>query len=255
MQASLEKAVRWITQQQTILCPDQLPIASNPFSDHSVDFVVNYSGNKRLGFVYQALCKQLFEQSEQYQVVAEEIQLIANRRTLGAIDFIVQHQSNYQHWEVAIKFYLLHDDHWYGPDSRDRLDLKLNHMLNHQLAMSATDTFKQQYPYISNITSHLFMQGRLYINPFEQNSLPQHCLGHRINQHSITGFWCYQHQWKQITEPLYRLDKINWIAGNVGQAERYILPNNPLQYTVHCQDQTGQFWMIVPDNWPQIKQP
>ena len=48
-----------------------------------------------------------------------------------------------EHWEVAVKFYLQHSRHekwssWIGPGQRDRLDLKLGRMIDHQLPLSKT---------------------------------------------------------------------------------------------------------------------
>jgi hypothetical protein len=47
-----------------------------------------------------------------------------------------------EHWEVAVKFYLLLGDRetwqcWVGPNQRDRLDKKVNRMRDHQLTLSA----------------------------------------------------------------------------------------------------------------------
>lgn len=159
-----------------------------------------YQGNKRLGFLYQHLCSTLFQNTNTIDFIEEELQLKDHQRTLGAIDFMLRNtaESSYQHWEVAIKFYLLCDGLWYGPNAKDRLDKKLSHMLNHQLKMSSNEAFLATHPQYRNCSEHLLMQGRLYINPFLDQVIPQECLGYRLNAQVITGYWCFAHQWPQI---------------------------------------------------------
>ncbi|HDY7700384.1 DUF1853 family protein [Vibrio vulnificus] len=208
-----------------------------------------YQGNKRLGFLYQHLCSTLFQNTNTIDFIEEELQLKDHQRTLGAIDFMLRNtaESSYQHWEVAIKFYLLCDGLWYGPNAKDRLDKKLSHMLNHQLKMSSNEAFLATHPQYRNCSEHLLMQGRLYINPFLDQVIPQECLGYRLNAQVITGYWCFAHQWPQIPEPLYALEKHDWAVGT----REFDTPiQEPQDRFVHAQSKSGQFWFIVPDNWP-----
>lgn len=170
---------QWIAKTPPLLTPDGDILASNPFHCEYQIMPIDYHGNSRLGFWYQHLCLEHFQSHPNYQLIAEEVQLNHDGRTLGAIDFIVElfHQhtlkNTFEHWEVAIKFYLLFDGLWFGPNSKDRLDLKLSHMLQHQLPMSQHPNFKQQFPSLANIKPKLFMQGRLYTNPFIQQEIPE----------------------------------------------------------------------------------
>jgi hypothetical protein len=220
------------------------PFASIPPPQHLV-----YKGNLRLGFLYQHLCKALFKASGHYQNIDEEIILNEQGRTLGAIDFILEDKKTkqHQHWEVAIKFYLLHHGQWYGPNAQDRLDIKLNRMLTHQLTLSERPMFHQTYPQWQQLTHHLLMQGRLYTNPFTKESVPTDCLGYPLNPTQVNGYWCYQHQAHNISETLYRLQKSEWMIGTTNKEQRY---QHDAQGFVHCQADSGQFWFIVPDHWP-----
>ncbi|NVD06078.1 DUF1853 family protein [Vibrio sp. JPW-9-11-11] len=210
----------------------------------------HYQGNPRLGFLYQHLCTKLLTHTSQYQLEAHEIQI--NRKsgqTLGAIDLILRNQLSNQleHWEVAIKFYLLHQGTWYGPNAHDQLDMKLNRMLTHQLKISTSREFQDQYPQYHNMSEHLLLQGRLYTNPFIDEPVPSECLGYRLNQSQINGYWCYQSQWEQIDEPLYELEKALWAVGLEELKKPIDKPNGRF---VHAQTKTGQFWFVVPDSWP-----
>ncbi|KHT46293.1 DUF1853 family protein [Vibrio sinaloensis] len=210
----------------------------------------DYQGNPRLGFIYQHLCTELLRNSEEYSLLEEEIQINkTSGQTLGAIDLILKNRQSQQneHWEVAIKFYLLHQGIWYGPNAHDQLDKKLARMLSHQLKMSASPEFLEQYPHYSDLTERLLIQGRLYINPFSPETTPKECLGLTINPSQITGYWCYQSQWELIDEPLYELEKPLWA---IGQEEFNTPIDKPNGRFVHAQTQGGQFWFVVPDSWP-----
>ncbi|MFC5076909.1 DUF1853 family protein [Vibrio thalassae] len=243
----------WIRTSPSLVMNDHriapsFPISSSDLttSDHS-----DYEGNPRLGFLYQELCRRQFEASHPYRVVAEELQLQQDNRTIGAIDFVLENLTTQQieHWEVAIKFYLLKDGYWYGPNAKDRLDKKLHRMLEHQLMMTRTAAFQSLYPDFEDITQHLLMQGRLYINPFENPTIPEYCLGLKINPKRVTGFWCYQSQFDKINEPVYLLTKPLWATGLTAKGKSPVTELPP--HFIHCQSDTGHFWFVVPNDWPQ----
>ncbi|OEF24025.1 DUF1853 family protein [Vibrio rumoiensis] len=244
-----EQISTWIASTPPLLKPDGQKLIATPFHNDYRVSPVSYNGNSRLGFWYQHLCMQHFQSHPDYQLLAEEIQLNHNGRTLGAIDFIVENQLDQttEHWEVAIKFYLLFEGLWYGPNSKDRLDLKLSHMLEHQLEMSRHDYFVQQYPDLNNIQPKLLMQGRLYTNPFQKQRIPSHCLNHEIETSQINGYWCFWHEFQKIDEALYLLKKGQWLTG---RNEHNPQLTEAMVDFVHCQSESGDFWFILPDRWP-----
>lgn len=210
----------------------------------------DYIGNPRLGFLYQHLCTELLNHSDRYSIVLDEAQINHdNGQTLGAIDLILNNNESGQleHWEVAIKFYLLHKGTWFGPNAHDQLDKKLARMLTHQLKMSSTEPFKNQYPHLDNLTEHLLLQGRLYINPFSDEPVPEECLGFALNPRQISGYWCYQSQWEQIGETLFELAKPYWATGITEFEHPIEKPNGRF---VHAQTKEGKFWFVVPNSWP-----
>ncbi|WP_153447454.1 DUF1853 family protein [Vibrio algicola] len=244
----------WIARHPPIMQPDGHTLAALPFIAEQRTISLPYSGNARLGFWYQHLCLQHFQSHPDYHVVAEEIQLNQNGRTIGAIDFILEHipSKTVEHWEVASKFYLLFDGLWYGPNSQDRLDLKLNHMLTHQLQMSQHPSFKAHHgkfnaPQFDHIKPKLLLQGRLYTNPFLAQTIPTTCLGHDIDASQINGHWCFYHQRDLIHESLYVLKKGQWLTGKDRESELLQQTNDQF---VHCQSESGRFWFVLPDTWP-----
>ncbi|MDW6093477.1 DUF1853 family protein [Vibrio rhizosphaerae] len=248
----LTAIARWIGETPGLFLAEP-PIESySPFTEHDRSSVsLPALPNQRLGLLYQSVCSALFAASPSYTLIAEEIQIIDDGKTLGAVDFILGNQqtSQQEHWEVAIKFYLLHQGHWFGPNAKDRLDIKLKHMLHHQLPLSAHPIVVQQHPQWQVTSRHLLMQGRLYTNPFTGETIPQDCLGYTLNPTQIQGHWCYQSQVSQIREPLYLLERHQWMTGRTTTNLHY--QPETLKRAVHCQSESGIFWFIVPDHWPR----
>jgi len=239
----------WVITTPSLFETKPPVVGKPPFATKTDINWAPYQGNRRLGFVYQHLCSQLFDGSPLYHSVAEEIQLNHQGRTIGAVDFIVQNKQTeqFEHWEVAVKFYLLDHGLWYGPNAHDRLDLKLTHMLNHQLPLSHHELFSQLYPTWSHAVPNLLMQGRLYINPFNSEPTPEECNGFRLNPTQISGRWCYQSQVNQINEPLYVIEKSQWLTGKNDESQPYAPSESGF---VHCQSESGVFWFIMPEEWP-----
>ncbi|WP_372586273.1 DUF1853 family protein [Vibrio aestuarianus] len=250
MKMDLNSLTNWVSTTPALFHHKGVVAAQHPFMQDIPQLKEGYAGNPRLGFIYQHLCSLLFKLDPTYSAVSEEIQLNDSGTTLGALDFVVKNkrQQRYEHWEVAIKFYLLHQGLWYGPNSQDRLDIKLDHMLHQQLTLSQSESFQTTYPLWRDISHHLLMQGRLYTNPFANETIPEQCLGYSINSSQIAGYWCYQSQAEQINEALFLLDKPQWISGKSTTSP--VFTSAPEQGFVHCQSESGRFWFIVPDQWP-----
>ncbi|WP_070962755.1 DUF1853 family protein [Vibrio sonorensis] len=246
---SLQRFYHWIANSPALL------ETTYPITDFAhlpvpaLESSVRYNGNPRLGFVYQHLVNQVLLNSKRYSIELEEIQLNDSGRTLGAIDMIVKDKitNKLEHWEVAIKFYLLHQGTWYGPNAHDQLDKKLERMLNHQLNMSDSKPFVEQFSDYIPDEKRLLLQGRLYVNPFDKSPLPTHCKGYQINPSQISGFWCYHRQWAQIDEPLYQLEKVDWAAGSKETSQ---LIDKPTGRFCHAISESGKFWFVVNDQWP-----
>jgi hypothetical protein len=208
---------------------------------------------KRLGFYYQDCVKSILNHSHSYQVEADEVQFNYQGQTVGAIDFIVRRvdlpTQPLEHWEIAIKFYLLLDGLWYGPNARDRLDLKLEKMLSKQLTLTQHEGFAEQYPEYADLDARLLVQGRLYTNPFIDNEIPSHCAGQKLDPTAINGHWCYFDQVDQIKHPLYRVGKPDWATGK-HHGQPFEATNCELHRAAHCVDESGILWFIVPNEWP-----
>ncbi len=100
-----------------------------------------------LGPYFESLWKYAIEQSRNLELIYHGLQVRRNNRTLGEFDFILRNKRNNRlvHQEIAVKYYLgvplpstQYPDQsaWFGPNSIDRLDLKLAKLLDQQVHLS-----------------------------------------------------------------------------------------------------------------------
>ena len=102
----------------------------------------------RLGRYAECLLGYFLQCGPAARLVAANVALRLAGRTIGECDFLVETASGRRlHWELAVKCYLhagsdrgeLAD--YVGPNLQDRFDLKLAHLLGHQLPLSAREEF------------------------------------------------------------------------------------------------------------------
>ena len=97
----------------------------------------------KLGLAFEALVVWGMEHGLGWSVLGRDVQIFEGKRTIGALDLVVRDElGEVTHWEFAYKLYLQCDgdtgwESWLGPAGRDRLSLKLDHMLKHQLPLSS----------------------------------------------------------------------------------------------------------------------
>ena len=87
--------------------------------------------SRRIGVYAERLLAALFKVLPDHTLLAHDLKLYAEeppRRTIGALDFIVESPRGAEHWELTVKFYLqrAHDarwEEWRGPNERDTMAL------------------------------------------------------------------------------------------------------------------------------------
>ena len=140
--------------------------------------------DRRLGKYFETLWYFWLCHNPRYQVIEHNLQIIIDGETLGEIDFIVLDKvmKKIMHWEVAVKFYLGVGDtsemsNWHGPNLRDRLDIKVDHLLHRQSVISrdqrVAQWLKQRGLQVDSCA--VILKGRLYY-PWQQNAAsPEKC--------------------------------------------------------------------------------
>lgn len=131
---------------------------------HKIQSFLSESEYFRLGHYFENLVAYWFMVHPDYEILEKNkiIQCSEENRTLGEIDFILNHLTTGEiiHMEVAVKFYLQveHNDRhfWFGTNLKDRLDIKLHRLIHHQIVMS--DRLEQ---YAIN-KKQVLLKGRLF---------------------------------------------------------------------------------------------
>ena len=214
--------------------------------------------DRRLGKYFETLwyfwlCKQ-----SRYDIVENNVQINIDGETLGELDFVLfdNKEKKTLHWELAVKFYLGVGDtremyNWYGPNRRDRLDKKVEHLLSRQSVISQ-DARVVQWLAAQGIKIDrcaVIMKGRLYFPcPAEQAAesvaamLPLKC-----SPDLLHGWWLTPAGFEaEFDEQQHFLPLINsgWLAkistesSNEYYAKRGILEavsNGKMRYPLHLQ--------------------
>jgi hypothetical protein len=184
---------------------------------HALDKTLAESGDdqvvalkhNRLGIYYENLWRFYFTHSPQWQLLAHNLPVIRNKATLGAFDFLCRHGDDYWHIETAVKFYLCQSpdpqaaqkwEHWLGPNSQDRLDLKLSRLRDHQLPLhqtpEAVQLLQTHFPAARQWLTGLCLQGYLFspapadvdITKLQPGNFFQPYKGH---EYHARGLWWY----------------------------------------------------------------
>lgn len=237
------------------------------------------SQSHRLGHYFEELYHFLLTRLLEWPVLVRNAAIHSDQgNTIGELDFIVRNPISgaLEHHEIAVKFYLglaqLDNVVWYGPNARDRLNRKYQHMLSHQLAMSQrpeTRLYLRARNLDEPITPVLLMPGYLF-KPLSPQ-LPVNCLEDWINPAHETGHWLYHSQLRQLdTRAWTVLRKPHWL----GQYQQPFPPipeeteeklanipgsNQPALFAKMdaSPDWPGyvesERWFVVPDDWPGIR--
>ncbi|WP_372966245.1 DUF1853 family protein, partial [Marinobacter sp.] len=127
---------------------------------------------KRLGHYFERLYEVMLSELMGWQVILKNQQIRQSGQTIGELDFVVKNPESgeLEHHEIAIKYYLgvTAEDRptwWYGPNARDRLDLKTQHLLLHQSQMAQrpeTRNVLAEFGIHNPVKPRIFMPGYLF---------------------------------------------------------------------------------------------
>ncbi|MGI9274751.1 MAG: DUF1853 family protein [Endozoicomonas sp.] len=244
-----------------------------------------------LGIYYETLWQHILQMHPDTQLLAHNLQVQSEQVTLGEFDLIYRqsqladnHQPFY-HRELAVKYYLgvpgIDSQNspwrcWVGPGLRDRMDRKLNRMLNHQITLSDTDAGKQVLEHlgIEKVTQEVLIQGYLFyptegLCPEPEVANPEHLRGYWVAISQLES-WLQERDSDETGELHFiRLPKLQWLSkfhrqetpDRVYTRQRLTahlkvqLHSNPQPVLVSaCLLQENIFseafrFFVVPDNW------
>ncbi|SIT37666.1 conserved hypothetical protein [Paraburkholderia ribeironis] len=201
--AELEATVAWLRLLDTAPAPLHRDLAATRVT--------------RLGRYAERLLGWFLQHGPAARLVAAGVPVRRAGVTLGECDFLVQTQRGERlHWELAVKCYLHAGEgrgqlaDYVGPNLKDRFDLKLAHLLNHQLPLSAREEFAS-VGHVGPWTPQMFIKGWLFYrygetspDPVELD--PAHGRGWWVTRSEWPAFAAsHAHKWR----PLPRLE---WLA-------------------------------------------
>ena len=177
-----ENAFDWILQE------DQNPESLVQFVDTPRQF--------KLGLYAEDLMVYYLRNASPYTVLAHDLQVFHEKRSIGAFDFIVRTaEGTVEHWEMAIKYYLQFEgksnwDAFIGPGGRDTLQRKMNKMLLRQILLGDRPEAKIQLDALSipqPQSKRIISVGRLF-SAWGVDAPP----AHNGDSQQPTGTWIFQ---------------------------------------------------------------
>lgn len=242
----------------------------------------------RIGLYFEALWQFFIQHDAQLELLAHNLQVSQNKQTVGEFDLIYRDIStgHHYHLELAIKFYLNKSltlksaifssdfKHWLGPNAIDRLDIKTEHLLNHQTQLSANEAGKAALSRlgVDQVITEIAIKGQLYyplrINPPPSSVTlsPNHDYGHWINLSKLeriiqnTGDWVILNRSEWIS-PVYAAiaELTDRVKNPLSlQAILTVYFSNNMQPVMICAlEQVGEHYreklrfFITHDRWPE----
>jgi len=210
----------------------------------------------RLGIYFECLLRYWLQailcvQQLHHNVPVFQPQKTGGKRTLGEFDFLFRcdEEKPAQHWEATVKFYLQKTDDegqpcWVGPGDRDRFDIKLDRLFQHQLKLANFPEAQEclMRMNVESVQSSAFIRGYLFypldeagkIETFHTAALAPYAL----SAHHHRGWWLY---WKKVPIPTTTTDvrwvvlpKLRWLSPVCyGQEEETLMDTNAL--AVYCE--------------------
>ncbi|MCL7943983.1 DUF1853 family protein [Marinobacter sp. ATCH36] len=227
---------------------------------------------RRLGHYFERLYQCLMEDLLGWEILLKNQPVRSNGITLGELDFVVRNpvDNAVEHHEIAVKFYLGYRETaqqtalWYGPNSRDRLDIKTQRLISHQSQLTGRSEARSLLKSSGIETParpRVFMPGYLFYPsgepmPPPADVPPDHLRGEwlRIDEASHTSRWIplikphWLGPWRQRQPP------------DPQQAEEALevvrSAGIPRLFAVLEQSPDDGFWQessrlfVVPETWP-----
>lgn len=178
----------------------------------------------RLGRYAECLLALFLKCGPAARLVAANVPLRRAGLTLGECDFLVETQSGRRlHWELAVKCYLHAGDgrgelaDYVGPNLQDRFDLKLAHLLDHQLPLSAREEFAS-LGHRGPWDAQMFVKGWLFYRNGEPSIDPV-----EVDPTHARGWWATRADWPAFSadhaDAWVLLPRLEWLAPRLRDAQ------------------------------------
>lgn len=174
--------------------------------------------NLRLGKYIERFVSFELQQDSSIRILAENIQIQQEKRTLGELDCILSRNNQFIHLEVIYKFYLYDKsvgsseiEHFIGPNKKDSLVEKLNKLTEKQLPLLYSNECKEYLESInlksSKIDQQVYFKAQLFV-PFSDQKVELTTL----NKDCIVGFYINKKELKHFIDcKFYIPNKKDWL--------------------------------------------
>jgi uncharacterized protein len=215
----------------------------------------------RLGVYFEHLWHFFLDQDPDYELVAHNLPVHDGGRTLGEFDCIYHchERQRYIHLELAVKFYLGYGAHssgqaasqwreWLGPNSRDRLDLKVEHLMQHQLQLGEHPRARELLSSLGIPSLHKELAIKGYLFQPITSTLPPPLA---FNSQSRMEQWLSIDQLQQYLASIesrhyLRLPRKRWLAGAYADPQAQVLEADELQQTLRAHfDQDSRAQLVA----------
>ena len=226
----------------------------------------------RLGLYYERLWHFLLEHDPDTELLAHNLPVREGNRTVGEFDCLYwsSRAEAHIHLELAVKFYLGVPDQgiWLGPGAHDRLDIKLERLLQHQGRLSEHPAAASPLAElgISHCESRVDIKGYLF-SPLQDMPMPTGFNEDNPQQYwySLSDFRALQALpenwagWQKIPRSrwLSRFhsdegkarspeELMSWLESHMGEHGRPVL-------LAACNEQGVEIHrcFVTPDSWPE----
>lgn len=150
--------------------------------------------NVRLGHLVEQFLRFDLERSSRIELIAHNVQINDEIKTLGEFDFILRQADSVKIIESAYKFYLYDPEEnrnqiapWIGPNRKDSLHNKLHKIKQHQFKLVETSEAKMVLESLIANESPIcetYFKAQLYI-PFQGQNIDFK----QINKACVSGFY------------------------------------------------------------------
>ncbi|QCI15424.1 DUF1853 family protein [Pseudomonas putida] len=231
--------------------------------------------SRRLGLYYEGLWQFALAQAPGVELLAANLAIRAEGRTLGELDILLRDGDGTHHLELAIKLYLGPTEgdgrdaaQWLGPGCHDRLGSKLAHVAGHQLPMSGDARSREMLAGlgVGQLQAHLWLGGYLFYPWPGHADAPA-----GANPEHLRGRWVRRRDWPLGDEARWQpVARQAWLAPVRVMADECWTPAQfaqwlaalperaPAQLLVRLEQEADGAWQevervfLVADSWPHL---
>lgn len=208
----------------------------------------------RLGQLAEQFVFNQIEDSKGFDLIAENIQIKVDQRTIGELDAIVQKENRLVHLEIVYKFYVYDPtqgaseiERWIGPNRKDSLIEKLTKLKTKQFPLlyhaSTIELLSQLDIDVKTLEQQVLFKAQLFLPYSHEITFEQ------LNPKCVQGFYIHKNDLKQFEHHLFYIPtKYDWILDPNDSVDwQSLMSFYTATEAYFSQKQSPLFWMKTPE--------